>query len=136
MEIDSIINVLLSMGVPGVAVATAVFLSYRFIPKAIEAYRNAKAEELAAHKEMQHESMAHAEKIIEVAAKSTMAIEQTTRVMEHNSDVNTAAVSALSALESAFKEMSELFKGHDRRSEEINVGINRVLESVRREGSP
>lgn len=123
IEAETIINMLLSMGIPGVILAVAIYLTHKIVPKAIKTYKETK--------EKEHEQI---QKMVEVATKASIsnervsvAIEQNTKALEQNNNVNQEVVSNLKAL-------SESFRAHDRRAEEINVDVKKILENARRAG--
>jgi len=132
MELDTIINALLSMGVPGVLIATFLLALYKYAPKAIEAYKKTKEIEQQAFTERQREYREQSERIVEVATASTIAIEKSSSALDHNSKVNEAVISALGKIDTSLSNLIDSFKTHDRRTEEMNVDVKRILENARK----
>jgi len=123
MDAETIINILLSMGIPGIILAVVIYLTHKFVPVFVKAYKDAKRQ--------QEEQT---QKMVEVATKAnisnervSIAIEQNTKALEQNNNVNQEVVSNLKAL-------NESFKSHDKRSEEINIDVKKILENARRSG--
>lgn len=134
MEADAIINILLSAGIPGIVLAVLVYLSHKFVPMFVKAYKDAKEKEQTGIIERQRQHEEQMQKMVEVATKASVsnervsiAIEQNTRALEQNNNVNQEVVSNLKAL-------NESFKSHDRRAEEINIDVKKILENARRSG--
>jgi len=132
MDADAIINILVSMGIPGLIVASVIYLANKFVPGFIKAYKEAKENEQVSFAEQQKQHEEQTRQIIEVATKAnisnervSIAIEQNTKALEQNNNVNREVASNLKAL-------NEIFKEHDRRSEEINVDVKKILENVRK----
>ena len=124
MNGDAILNILLSMGIPGLITASVIYLANKFVPVFIKVYKDSKESEQTQTKQ-----------IIEVATKASIsnervsiAIEQNTKALEQNNTVNREVVSNLQAL-------NESFKIHDKRSEDINVDVKKILENVRKSGA-
>ena len=132
MEIDTILNMLLSMGVPGVILAVVIWLAHKFVPKAIDAYKTAKESEQQAFHTRQREYRDQSEKSIEVATSSAVALENAFRVIEQNTTTHNKVISTLNALEISMTNLGESFKAHDRRSEEIHVDVKKILEHARK----
>ena len=135
MEIDSLVNVLLSMGIPGVILVIVIYLTKTYVPKALDTYKNVKESEQKAFSDRQKDYKEQSDKIVEVATASKVAIEYATNALSHNSEVNSAVVNSLSEMQKAFSALSENIKAHDKRAEDMNVDIKKILENARRAGS-
>jgi len=134
MDADAIINILLSAGIPGIALAVLLYLTHKFAPVFVKSYKDAKEKEQISFAERQKQNEEQMQKMVEVATKAgisnervSIAIEQNTKALEQNNNVNQEVVSNLKALH-------ESFKSHDRRAEEINIDVKKILENARRSG--
>ena len=132
MDTEAIINILLSMGIPGIIIACVIYLTHKFVPEVIKLYRDTKENEQKAFAERQKQYEEQTKQIVEVATKANIsnervsaAIEQNTKALEQINSVNREVASNL-------KELNEIFKIHDRRSEDINVDVKKILENARR----
>ena len=125
--VDTILNALLALGVPGIFLAAALYLANKHVPKMIEAYKSAKQAEQKAYAEAQREHKQQIEKIIEVATASSLAVQQSTKAFEQNSDVNRSIIATLNAIEKSLNNF-------DRRTEEMTIDVKKILENARKAG--
>jgi len=132
MEIDALINVLLSMGVPGVLIAILIFFLYKYAPRFIDAYKKAKESEQQAFADRQREYREQSERIVEVATKSALAVENNSNALERNSAIHQKVIAAFEKTEAALTGLLESFKAHDKRTEDMNVDVKRILENARK----
>jgi hypothetical protein len=112
-----------------------LYLSKNQAPKMIDAWTEAKKREQEAFLKAQEEEQASSAKrqaayeaqsasMIELATKSEIALNKMLEVVQHNSEVLSATTQTLSALAADIE-------AHDRRAEDINVGVKQVLEHLR-----
>ena len=125
MDADTILNMLLSFGFPGIVVAVLGLLIKKYAPDMLKAYKEAKATEQKAFNERQKKYEQQTEKIVEAATASTIAVDRSTSVIEQAGRINQEVIAALSNFNASFRD-------HDKRTEEINVGVNKILENARR----
>jgi len=133
MEIDAMLNALLSMGIPGIVFVTIIILARTYAPKVIEAYAKAKETEHQALADRQREEKEQSEKIIEVATTSSIVVKTASDALEENIKVNQEVISALESMETALINLNTTFKDQEKDAEEIKIDIKKVLENTRKE---
>ena len=133
MEIDTMLNALLSMGIPGIVFVTIIMLARTYAPRAIEAYSKAKEAEQKALADRQREDKEQSDKIIEVATTSSIVVKAASTALEECSKANQEMVSALETMETALNNLNAVFKDQKKRSEEIMIDIKKILENTRKE---
>jgi len=132
MELDVLINLLLSLGPWGVFTAAAIWILRSLAPRVIDSYRNIKAAERKAIDESLENYRMQSEKVIEIATSAVYTVDKATTAIGNSTEVHAAVVAALKSLEAALKNLNNDFRAHDKRAEAINNDVGKILENTRR----
>ncbi|MDR3278108.1 MAG: hypothetical protein LBT12_04985 [Oscillospiraceae bacterium] len=131
-DVNILIELAQKVGIPALFALVLLGLGVRYIPKILDAWLTAKTDQQRAGDERRRAAEEQADKIIEVAARTELALQQSSGVIAHNTEVNERVAATFGVMLNAIDELAKSIHEHDKRAEEMNIGIHQILENARR----
>ncbi|MDR0861987.1 MAG: hypothetical protein LBN30_04335 [Oscillospiraceae bacterium] len=124
-EIDILIEIARNIGIPALFACVLLGLGLRYAPKFLDAV-------LTDGAERRKLETVREERIVEVAAREELALRQNSEVIARNSEVVGHVAQLMAAVTEAVAQYAAQLREHDRRAEEIGLGVAQILENARR----
>jgi hypothetical protein len=131
-DVNVLIELAQKVGIPALFALVLLGLGVRYIPKILDTWLTSKTEQQRAGDERRRVSEEQADKIIEVAARTELALQQSSGVIARNTEVSENVAAAFSVMFGALDGLTAGIRAHDKRAEEMNIGIHQILENARR----
>ena len=119
-DVTSLLQIAQSVGIPALFAVVLLGLGIRYIPKFLDAW-------LLTRREISEQAM----RVVEVAARSEVALRQSSEVVERSAVAGEQIVVAIDNLGVSIDALAKQIVAHDRRAEEMNVSIHKILENLR-----
>ena len=119
-EVTGLLQIAQSVGIPALFAVVLLGLGLKYIPKFLDAW-------LLSRRELSEQAM----RVVEVAARSEVALRQSSEVVERSTEAGERMVAAFDNIGTSMNALATLINAHDRRAEEMNVGIHQILENSR-----
>lgn len=119
-EVTHLIDIARSVGIPALFALVFLTLGIKYIPKFLDAW-------LISRRELSEQAM----RVVEVAARSELALRQAAEVIERSADACERMVIAFDHILVTITEVSRALGEHDSRAEEMNVSLHQILENSR-----
>jgi len=148
MSTDAVISILSSFGFPMATLIFFGFVFYKYLPKFIRAYSEAKNKQQMALTESQARYNEQSDKIIKIAMDSALGLEHVSQALNQSSEINLKIITqqteinekvlrALLGMETKMTNLSlqiadydKRLELHDKHVENIYSDISRILELV------
>jgi len=148
MSADAVLNIFSSFGFPMATLIFLGFVSYKYMPKFISAYKETKDKQQVAFAESQNKYNEQSDKIIKISMESALGLEHVSQALNQNSEVNLKMITqhseinekilkALLAMEANMTNFSVQLTNHDKRLElhdqrvdHLHSDVSRILELV------
>jgi hypothetical protein len=119
-ELTGLMKIAQSVGIPALFAVVLLGLGSKYIPKFLDAW-------LLSRRELNEQ----AARVIEVAARGELALRQSSEVIERSAAASERMIAAFDNIGVSMSALAGLLNEHDRRAEEMNVGIHQILENSR-----
>jgi|GEM_PF-2725631 len=119
-DLNGLLNIAQSVGIPALFALVLLWLGMRYIPKFLDAWLLSK-----------RELAEQATRTVEVAARSEVALRQSSEALERNAEASERMVGSLDNINVSMTALANTFSAHDKRAEQMNVGIHQILEYSR-----
>lgn len=143
-DVITLVDAVEKVGIPILFFLVALYLIFKCYPDYMEARKKERDHELSTHDEIrkmynkQYETMTHVAEqsnqmvgqATQVIAQATEVIRMNTEIIKANTDAHKAVKDALSRDLEALHTLDEDIKSHDKRAEEINTNVKRLLDRV------
>ena len=121
-DLSGLMSIAQSVGIPALFALVLLWLGMRYIPKFLDAW-------LLSRRELTE----HATRVIEVAARSELALHQSSEVIERSAEAAERMISAFDNINASMTALATTLSVHDKRAEQMNIGIHQILEYSRSE---
>ncbi|MDR0906713.1 MAG: hypothetical protein LBN00_11190 [Oscillospiraceae bacterium] len=119
-ELTGLMKIAQSVGIPALFAVVLLGLGMKYIPKFLDAWLLSR-----------HELGEQATRVIEVAARGEIALRQSSEVIERSAAAAERMIAAFDNIGVSMSALAGSLNEHDRRAEEMNVGIHQILENSR-----